>query len=141
MKVNLVSCKLVCRGSWDAVWAAGLAHLVLAGTRPRVATSLLSVLVLGWFCPYFSILSVGLCFGWFSCWPLIGVWCLVRIPLPEMWAWLFRLVAFGFWCFLYRDVAPFPMFREVLSVCSVYVVASATCILCLWGIALLEINS
>ena len=55
MKVNLVSCKLVCRGSWDAVWAAGLAHWVLAGTRPRVATSLLSVLVLGWFCPYFDL--------------------------------------------------------------------------------------
>ena len=57
MNASLDTGKLVCRGCWDLMlglldWLIGL----LVGTLPRVATRLLSRLVLGCLCP-----CCGLC--------------------------------------------------------------------------------
>ena len=60
--------------------------------------------------------DVGLC--QFACWPVCGVWFVVSLRMPCLWAWFIWLVCLlAFVGFLYRADAPFPIFiGEVLSV-------------------------
>ena len=88
---------------------------------------------------------MGGCGVWisFDCYLVCGVWFLFVFRLPDVWAWFVWLVCLLVWLVLYRADAPFPIFiGEVLSGFSLSLEALASCILgCLWGIALLVINS